>query len=95
MTSVGIRDLRDNLSRFIRQVEATGKSVTVTDNGRPVAELVPVAKGGAPTNWIEELYARGLAIPPKVPGPIVIPRTGIKLPLGTALALLDEDRGER
>ncbi|MBA2706521.1 MAG: type II toxin-antitoxin system Phd/YefM family antitoxin [Gemmatimonadaceae bacterium] len=33
MISVGIRDLRKNLSRYLRQV-GTGNRVTVTDRGR-------------------------------------------------------------
>lgn len=45
---VGIRDLRDSLSRWIEKVKA-GDQVVVTDHGRPVAMLttppaVPKAK---------------------------------------------------
>jgi antitoxin (DNA-binding transcriptional repressor) of toxin-antitoxin stability system len=39
-TKVGIRDLKNNLSRYVRQVEA-GDVVVVTDRGRVVAELWP------------------------------------------------------
>jgi prevent-host-death family protein len=37
---VGIRDLRDSLSRWIEKVKA-GDQVVVTDHGRPVAMLTP------------------------------------------------------
>lgn len=39
-TSVGIRELKDHLSKYVRQVEA-GDVLIVTDRGRVVAELVP------------------------------------------------------
>ena len=41
MDSVGIRELRDGLSRYLAQVRA-GRTVTVTDHGRPIARIVPV-----------------------------------------------------
>lgn len=40
MTSVGIRELKNNLSKYVRDVER-GKRVAVTAHGRVVAELVP------------------------------------------------------
>src|SRR6185295_9025184 len=39
VTSTGIRELKDNLSRYIRRVEA-GERVAITAHGRVVAELV-------------------------------------------------------
>jgi prevent-host-death family protein len=41
MRSVGIRQLRQQASRFLREVER-GETIEVTDRGRPVALLVPV-----------------------------------------------------
>jgi prevent-host-death family protein len=38
--AVGIRELRQNLSRYIERVKA-GESLTVTERGREVARLVP------------------------------------------------------
>jgi antitoxin (DNA-binding transcriptional repressor) of toxin-antitoxin stability system len=40
----GIRKLKDNLSRYIRRLEA-GERVSVTAHGRVVAELVPPGHG--------------------------------------------------
>jgi prevent-host-death family protein len=39
---VGVRELRQNLSRWLRRVE-NGESFEVTDRGRPVAQLTPLA----------------------------------------------------
>lgn len=45
MTSVGIRELRQHASELIRQVEA-GETIEITDRGRPVAMLTPLADPG-------------------------------------------------
>jgi prevent-host-death family protein len=52
---VGIRELRQNLSVYLRLV-AAGKRFTVTDHNVPVAELVPLGQERDET-W-EELKAR-------------------------------------
>lgn len=52
--NIGVRELRDGLSRHLAEVRA-GRTVTVTDHGRPVARIVPV---GAP-NALERLVAEG------------------------------------
>ena len=43
METVGIRQLKNNLSKYVRQVEG-GDIVVVTDRGRIVAELRPPAE---------------------------------------------------
>ena len=58
MAWVGIRELRDGLSRHIASVR-DGGTVTVTDHGRPVARIVPVDR---PTT-LERLIAEGLVQP--------------------------------
>lgn len=52
---MGIRELRDNLSRFLDEVRAGGE-VIVTDRGRPVARII--ASSGA--SWLDELVAGGV-----------------------------------
>ncbi len=58
MNSIGIRELRDGLSRYLAEVRA-GLTLTVTDHGRPVARIVPV-DGSSP---LERLIAEGLVQP--------------------------------
>jgi prevent-host-death family protein len=43
MRSIGIRELRQNASRYLRDV-GRGETIEVTDRGRPVARLIPVPK---------------------------------------------------
>jgi prevent-host-death family protein len=51
---VGIRALRDGLSRYLGRVR-DGHPITVTDRGRPIARITPV---GSPTT-LERLIAEG------------------------------------
>ncbi|MBI2684623.1 MAG: type II toxin-antitoxin system prevent-host-death family antitoxin [Actinobacteria bacterium] len=41
MKSVGVRELRQNASRYLRDVQR-GESLQVTDRGRPIALIVPL-----------------------------------------------------
>jgi prevent-host-death family protein len=87
--TVGVAELRQNLSRYLRRVER-GERLVVTDRNRPVAELGPPPTTGAA---LDRLIAEG-----RVSRPL---RRGLPKPLllsGDARALsraLDEIRGER
>ncbi len=55
MITIGVRELRQHATRYLRAVEA-GETVRVTARGRPIALLVPVpARSG-----LAALEARGL-----------------------------------
>ena len=58
---VGVRDLKNNLSRYLGQVEA-GIEVVVTDRGRPIARLNGIAD--EPTDKLAALIEAGLVRPP-------------------------------
>jgi len=58
---VGVRHLRDHLSRYLEQVAAGGE-VVVTDRGRPVARIVPTAE-----TPLDRLVAAGLVRAPLRP----------------------------
>jgi prevent-host-death family protein len=58
MNWVGIKQLRDGLSSYLADVRA-GRTVTITDHGRPVARIVPV-EGPTP---LERLIAEGIVQP--------------------------------
>lgn len=40
MTSTSIRDLKANLSEYLRQVER-GNTITITKRGKPIGRIVP------------------------------------------------------
>jgi prevent-host-death family protein len=58
MASVGVRELRDNLSEYLRRVEA-GEQLLITDRGRPIGEIGPAAAGRIALR-AKELVRRGL-----------------------------------
>ena len=58
---VGVRQLKDQLSRYLSLVKS-GAEVVVTDHGRPVARLVPVGRGAG---VLEQLVARGEVSAPR------------------------------
>ena len=91
----GIRELKDNLSRYIRRIEA-GERISVTAHGRVVAELVPPGTGvsGAARSRWDDLIAAGILHPPVESGDPFEDWPDIRLPRGTAAALIDSDRGE-
>jgi len=96
MATVGIRELKNNLSKYIRRVEA-GERVIVTDRGRVIAELSPpqpraVAEG---RSRYAALVAAGLIRPALERGNPLRGFPKLRLPKGTAGALIDADREER
>ena len=45
MASVSVYDAKTHLSRLLRRVRA-GEDIVISDNGRPVARLVPIDAAG-------------------------------------------------
>lgn len=88
-TQVGIRELRQNLSVYVRRVLA-GDTFEVTDRGRPVAVLGPLPEGSTP---LARLVREGRVRPPA--GDVL----DLGLPSGRAgtdtSEALDAERDER
>jgi antitoxin (DNA-binding transcriptional repressor) of toxin-antitoxin stability system len=94
MISTGIRELKDNLSRYIRRIES-GERIAVTAHGRVVAELIPPGSKttGTPSPF-DALVAAGVIRPPLEAGDPTEDWPDVALPSGTAANLIDADRGE-
>lgn len=92
MISTGIRELKNNLSHYVRQIEA-GKRIAVTAHGRVVAELVPHGRVTGAKRY-DALIAAGVIEPAADPGRSLAPWPRIHAPAGTAAQLIDADRGE-
>ena len=96
MISVGVRELKNRLSAYLRLVRQ-GEEILVTDRGEAVAEL------RQPVNLPEaaaypELVRRARSGKVRLGAPNradLYPRMPHSLPSGTARRLLDEVRGER
>lgn len=96
MVSTGIRELRNGLSRFVRQAEA-GERIAVTAHGRVIAELVPASRGSrtAVGKRYDVLVAAGIIEPAVEPGLAMAAWPSIETPSGTVAQLIDSDRGEQ
>ncbi|MHB8589557.1 MAG: type II toxin-antitoxin system Phd/YefM family antitoxin [Candidatus Dormibacteraceae bacterium] len=66
---IGVRQLREGLSKALRRVRA-GEILEITDHGRPVARIVPLASFAA---GLEDLVAAGTLIAPLGSGPMPEP----------------------
>ena len=85
---VGVRELRQNLSVYLRRVKG-GESLEVTDRGRGVALLVPLAEGASA---LERLIRAGRARAPEHGLAELAPAAGE--PTRTLSRALEEERSE-
>jgi antitoxin (DNA-binding transcriptional repressor) of toxin-antitoxin stability system len=97
MRAVGVRELKNRLSEYLRLVRA-GEHVLVTDRGEVIAELAPPGESSGPDEIppkLREMIRRGLATRAMPRGEYKYPRLPRLAPDGTAERLIDEERGER
>jgi prevent-host-death family protein len=59
MKTAAVSELKAKLSEFLSQVKA-GNEVMVTDRGRPVAKLVPVASAGTTRDSLVAMERQGI-----------------------------------
>lgn len=97
MRAVGIRELKNHLSEYVRRVRA-GERLLVTDRGKVVAELrqpLDPAIEADPYPELARRIRRGTVSAAAPNDPARYPRLEPVLPAGRARELLDEARGER
>jgi antitoxin (DNA-binding transcriptional repressor) of toxin-antitoxin stability system len=97
MIAVGVRELKNRLSEYLRLVRA-GEAVLVTDRGEVVAELRQPRDDGERSDLpagLIELARRGLATLPesKPEGVDLYPRLPRLVDDGTVQRILDQERG--
>jgi len=93
MLEVGVKELKDELSSYLRRV-ARGEHVRVTSRGVPVADLIPAqpAKGLDPE--LRRLEADGKITLSRLPRPDRSPRPA-KARRSASRYILDERESER
>lgn len=91
MVRIGIRELRQNASEYVRRAEK-GEVIEVTDRGRPVAQLTPLPQ---PMSVLERWIAEGKAT--RATGRLEDLGPPVPLPPGSPSTqqVLDELREER
>jgi prevent-host-death family protein len=91
MRAIGIRELRQHASRYLREVQE-GETLEVTDRGQPVARLVPVPRDGG----LEDLVASGRLVVGRGDvldlGPPLAPLTGTALPSEMLTEIRSDER---
>lgn len=97
MKSVGLRELKNRLSEYVREVRS-GESVLVTDRGEVVAELLPAGQRpdetGVPSGLIT-LARRGQLTLGASNDATLYPKLSPILKRHRGAVLLDEERGTR
>jgi prevent-host-death family protein len=97
MKSVGLRELKNRLSEYVREVRS-GEGVLVTDRGEVVAELTPPGQGiderGVPSGLVA-LARRGQLTLGTSNDAAFYPKLSPLLKRHRAIVLLDEERGVR
>lgn len=89
--NVGIREAKANLSRLLKMVEK-GNEIVLTDRGRPVGRIVPVASEAMGlASRIKAMEEAGILEPVLGRGPRSLP-SPIPVDEGMAQRLLREDR---
>jgi len=86
---VGVRELRQNLSVYLRRVQA-GETLEVTERGRPVAILAPAPESAS---ILDRLRAEGRLIPASGVLNELLPPAGE--PSDRLSRALEEERAER
>jgi len=90
--TVGVRELRQNLSKYLERVKA-GEDFVVTERGQVVARVVPA---GASAGVYAELAARfGASVPVEPLEAIAMRLSPPGAPAGTTDAYLAEGRTDR
>jgi prevent-host-death family protein len=97
MKSVGLRELKNRLSEYVREVRS-GEGVLVTDRGDVVAELIPPGQGrdaeGVPGGLVA-LAKRGQITLGGANNAEVYPKLPRLLKRHRATDLLNQERGAR
>lgn len=92
MRSIGVRELRQHASRYLREVKC-GETVEVTERGEPIARLVPIPEQ---ESSFERLVAEGRITPAHGDlldlGPPLEPKPGVPLPSEVLARLRADER---
>ena len=92
MTTVGVRELRQNLSKYLERVKA-GEPLVVTERGQVVARLVPAGPVADP--YLEFATRFGSTVPIESLETIAARLYAPGAPAGTTDAHLAEGRRDR
>ncbi len=93
MVEIGVRELRDGLSSYLRRV-ARGEHVRITSRGKPVADLIPAQPASPDDPKLLQLEAEGKITLSRLPRPERSPAPS-KAARSASQYVLDERASER
>jgi prevent-host-death family protein len=91
MRVIGIRELRQQASRYLRDVQR-GETIEVTDRGRPVARLIPVPQSDGLASLAESGRLSRATGDVLELGPPLPPASGVALPSARLADLRADER---
>ena len=96
LKTVGIKELKNNLSAYLREVRR-GTRVLVSDRNRVIAELREPRPGYAVDDPLDPQFVEWIdagTVAPPTARKAKLPVSPVRLEEGTAARLLDESRGD-
>jgi len=95
MKQAAVSQLKARLSEHLDMVKR-GEEVLVTERGKPVARIVPVARESLKDDWVRALVSRGAVRPGQARVRPLLSRLPVcTAPEGTVLRAVDAERQER
>jgi prevent-host-death family protein len=88
-STVGVRELKNQLSSFLDRVKA-GEEITVTEHGRPIARLSAI---GRDADRMAELVASGIVQPASARRQLPLKRVRLAEGASSLAELVSEQRG--
>ncbi|MFO8048873.1 MAG: type II toxin-antitoxin system prevent-host-death family antitoxin [Desulfosudaceae bacterium] len=91
METAGIKDIKNNLSRYLKQVKS-GEEVIITERGRPIARIIREHPAGTSLHLaLAPLIEQGVVTMPTL-GPAKTTMTPLRAPGKPASEMVLEDR---
>ena len=91
MQTVGIKDIKNNLSRYLKQVKA-GEEVIITERGRPIARIIREQPANTSLHLaLAPLIEQGVVTMPAL-APSKTPVTPLRAPGKPVSEMVLEDR---
>ena len=63
MATIGVRELKANASRVLKEMEKSGEEIVITRRGKPCAKLVPIGAGLTGERTLGSLKGALLSLP--------------------------------
>ena len=63
MATIGVRELKANASRVLKEVQESGEEIIITRRGKPCVKMIPISVGQEPERTLRSLRGALLSLP--------------------------------